>query len=222
MAIAYSDRDVEQNALDALLHDVRIDASNVSVTVKDGVVHLTGTVPSYTEKVTAEEDVARIKGVRGVQNDLKVSRVRLFTDEEIADGVRRGLDRDVRIVNPDTISVAVTNGVVSLSGTVPNARLRIAAEEDAWNVPGVADVMNDIAVAPPTPPRTDADIAADVRKALVTDPHVNPSNIEVRVTGGTVYLNGTVPNYYQIREASDDAWTVPGVVNVVNNLTVAA
>ncbi len=220
MAITFTDQEIRQNVWDEISHDVRIDSSNITVTVTDGIVYLDGTVPTYSQKVIAAQDARRIKGVVDVVNNLVVRLPRVWTDEEIRDTIRRNLDRDVRITTPSNIHVAVSGGVVTLTGTVPSYGQKTAAADDAWAAPGVVDVINDIVVAPPSR-RTDAEIEADVRRALDTDPDINAARINVSVVNGVVYLRGSVPTYYQIDQASDDAWSVPGVVDVVNELTVS-
>jgi osmotically-inducible protein OsmY len=220
LAVTFTDQEIRQNVWDEISHDVRIDSSNITVTVTDGVVYLNGTVPTYSQKIIAAEDARRIKGVVDVVNNLTVSLTRVWSDEEIRETIRRNLDRDVRISNPANIHVAVSAGVVTLTGTVPSHTQKTAAADDAWMAPGVVDVINDIVVVPPSR-RTDAEIEADVRRALDTDPDINAARIRVSVVNGVVYLRGSVPTYYQISEASTDAWSVPGVVDVVNELTVS-
>ena len=220
MAVTFTDEGIRQNVWDEISHDVRIDSSDITLTVTNGVVYLSGTVPTYSQKITAAEDARRIKGVVDVVNNLTVRLPRVWTDAEIRDTIRRNLDRDVRISNPADISVVVSGGVVTLSGTVPSYSQKSAASDDAWAAPGVVDVINDIAVVPPTA-RTDAEIEADVRRVLDRDPDINAARITVSVVNGVVYLRGSVPTYYQIDQASDDAWSVPGVVDVVNELTVS-
>ena len=220
MAVTFTDEGIRQNVWDEISHDVRIDSSDITVTVTNGVVYLSGTVPTYSQKITAAEDARRIKGVVDVVNNLTVRLPRVWTDAEIRDTVRRNLDRDVRISNPADISVVVSGGVVTLSGTVPSYSQKSAASDDAWAAPGVVDVINDIAVVPPTA-RTDAEIEADVRRVLDQDPDINAARIRVSVVNGIVHLRGSVPTYYQIDQASDDAWSVPGVKGVVNELTVS-
>jgi len=63
MAIIYTDQDIRQNVWDEISHDVRIDPTDITVRVVDGVVYLEGSVPSYSQKLTAAEDARRIKGV---------------------------------------------------------------------------------------------------------------------------------------------------------------
>jgi len=220
MAVTYMDQEIRQNVWDEISHDVRIDSTNLTVTVTDGVVYLDGTVPTYSQKITAAQDARRIKGVIDVVNNLAVSLARVWTDSEIRDTIRRNLDRDVRITNPSNLGVTVADGVVTLTGTVPSYEQKTAAADDAWTAPGVIDVVNDVAVVPPNR-RGDAQIEADVRRALDTDPDINAARINVSVINGVVYLRGTVPTYYQIDEASNDAWGVPGVVDVANELTVS-
>lgn len=185
----------------------------------DGVVYLDGTVPTYSQKLTAAEDARRIKGVVDVVNNLKVRLTGIWSDDEIRTTVRLNIDTDSRITNPGKVNVAVNHGVVTLSGIVPNYGQKQAAEGDAWAAPGVVDVIDDLVVEPPTR-RPDDDIRADVRRALDTDPGINAARITVDVVDGTVYLRGMVPTYYQIGLAADDAWSVPGVRNVVKELTV--
>jgi len=221
MAITYTDQGVRQNVWDEISHDVRIDASDIQVTVTDGIVYLDGTVPTYSEKITAAEDARRIKGVIDVVNNLTVRLPRVWSDAEIRATIRDNLDRDVRILTPSKIHLTVDSGVVTLSGTVTTYNQKTAASDDAWAAPGVIDVINEIDVAPPSV-RSDAEIESDVRRALDTDPDLNAARIKVSVVDRVVYLRGSVPTYYQIGEASSDAWSVPGVVSVVNELTVVS
>ena len=219
MAIIYTDQDIRQNVWDEISHDVRIDPSNITVRVVDGVVYLDGTVPTYSQKLTAAEDARRIKGVVDVVNNLQVRLTGTWSDDQIRETVRLNLDTDSRITDPGKVHVTVHHGVVTLTGTVPNYGQRQASEDDAWIAPGVIDVVDDIIVEPPTR-RSDEENPVDVCRALDTDPGINAARITVDVVDGTVYLRGSVPTYYQIGLAADDAWSVPGVRNVVNELTV--
>jgi osmotically-inducible protein OsmY len=58
-------------------------------------------------------------------------------------------DRFSNIVNVD---INVTNGVVTLAGEVPNAKVKSEAEAEARSVDGVVRVINNLQVqSPPTP-----------------------------------------------------------------------
>lgn len=220
MARSTTDDEVRQNILDELRHDDRIDASNISVVVTNGFVHLAGTVSTDIEKTTVEMDARRIKGVVGVQNDVVARLMLSLGDQSIADAVRRSLKSDRRLSRPDQISVSVVNGVVTLSGTVLTYDQKNQAADDAWTTPGASDVVNTITVTPPLM-RPDSQIAADVRTVLAKDPSVNAVNIAVSVANGTVSLRGTVPSFFQVHRAASDAWSVVGVRDVVNQVTVS-
>lgn len=69
--------------------------------------------------------------------------------------------------------------------------------------------------------RSDAEIGTNVVNALQTDTWIDANTIDVKVNSGIVTLTGTVPNLFQKRQAGDDAWNVPGVVDVRNDLVIA-
>lgn len=69
-------------------------------------------------------------------------------DAEIKYFVENALDNDPSIPAHTDIGVDVHNGVVTLTGTVSNKRIKHAAGDDAWWIPQVVDVHNEIQVAP--------------------------------------------------------------------------
>ena len=146
------------------------------------------------------EDANRIKGVVDVIDELRVTPVTPRADEEITREVRAALARDVRIADFTKISVNTINGVMYLSGTVSSYTDKYYAGSNAWKVPGVVNVVNDIVVQP-VPTRSDLEIAEDVRRALFRDIRVDASKIAVDVRNGVVYLHGSVPTYSQKRQA---------------------
>src|SRR3979409_636290 len=90
-----SDADIQRDVLDELNVDARAQSNEIGVVVKDGIVTLTGWVDSYTKRWAAEEAALRVRGVKGVANDIEVrlpaSSER--TDADIAEADGRGLDR---------------------------------------------------------------------------------------------------------------------------------
>lgn len=220
MAVTITDAQIKRDILDALRHDVRIDATNVTVDVQNGQVRLGGMVSTYVQKMTAGANAQRIKGVRGLRNDIAVTLSTAFSDAEIGETVRTNLERDVRLANHQPVRVSVADGVVTLSGEVPGYDQKSAALDDAWAAPGVVDVVDEIRVRSPVV-RNDDQLATAVRDALASDPGVDPANVEVSAEGGTVRLRGTVPTYYQIQQAERDAWSISGAHNVVNELGVS-
>jgi osmotically-inducible protein OsmY len=80
------DKDLKQHVQNALDYEPGVDASDIGVSVDEGVVTLRGNVGSYTEKIAAERVALRVYGVKAVANDLVVRLVSDYqkTDTEIA------------------------------------------------------------------------------------------------------------------------------------------
>ncbi|MBX6365898.1 MAG: BON domain-containing protein, partial [Gemmatimonadetes bacterium] len=67
------DRELRQAVEDALFYDTWVDADAIQVEVHDGVVTLSGTLPSYEEVRFAVDDAWDVEGVRGVRSQLEVA-----------------------------------------------------------------------------------------------------------------------------------------------------
>src|SRR5688572_9527098 len=81
-----SDIDIKSDVEQELRRNPDIDATDIAVVVKNGVVALNGFVRSYAQKVEAEQTVKKVIGVKGVANDIEV-RLPIFNqrpDPEIA------------------------------------------------------------------------------------------------------------------------------------------
>ena len=68
--------------------------------------------------------------------------------------------------------------------------------------------------------RSDARILEDVNDRLTEDPHIDASEIEVRVENREVTLTGTINSRFEKRHAEDLAESVSGVTHVQNNLRI--
>jgi osmotically-inducible protein OsmY len=142
------------------------------------------------------------------------------TDEQIQREVLEELKWDAR-VQPNDVGVAVRDGVVTLTGYVDSYVKKWAAERAALRVRGVKAVANDIEVHLPTSAeRTDADIAAQVTRALEWDAMVPIEKVEVVVSKGWVTLRGEVEWEYQKRAAEQAVRRISGVRGVTNLVVV--
>ena len=63
---------IKEDASDRLADDSLVDASNIDLQVKDGVLILSGTVDTRFEKRRAENLIDNVSGVKNVQNNLRV------------------------------------------------------------------------------------------------------------------------------------------------------
>ncbi|MBI2942461.1 MAG: BON domain-containing protein [Chloroflexi bacterium] len=215
------DEQIAAYVRDTLAWDTRLDATHVEVTVDDGKVTLTGLVRQASEKLAASEDAWRIKGVRAVHNRIAVSPLSARTEADISADVVNALRGDPR-VDDKGIVVSVAGGVVTLSGVVASQSERRAAIDDAWHTVGVVDVVDQLAVSPQRR-RPDTEIAADVRAALSRDARItDATRISARVHNGVVRLYGGVDRPAERQAAEEDARFTAGVVEVLNELAIAA
>ncbi len=212
-----SDGEVEMDVRDAIFADARLDATNLHVQVRHGVVHLEGSVPSFAMKNLARLIAERIKGVRAVEDRITVEPLLPRLDADITADVVTGLMRD-SLVDATRVEVTTTEGVVTLRGVVDSYTERKAAEDVVRGVRGVVGIINELRVAR-TDVRPDEEIAADVRRAIEQNLRLDPWQITVEVSEGVVHLTGTVPVPAQRWLADELARWTPSVVDVVNHLS---
>ncbi len=119
MKESITDSELQRDVLDELKWDPGVNAAHIGVSVKNGIVTLSGYVPSYWEKHSAEKAAKRVYGVMAVANELKVklpgSSQR--TDEDIAAACVNALKSSISIPS-DKIKVVVSTGWVTLEGEV--------------------------------------------------------------------------------------------------------
>jgi BON domain len=77
-----TDSQLQQDVMDELQWEPRVEHANIGVAAKDGVVTLSGFVPSYTSKIAAEKAARRVKGVRGLAEEIEV---RFASDPKTSD-----------------------------------------------------------------------------------------------------------------------------------------
>jgi osmotically-inducible protein OsmY len=213
-----SDVEIQAEVQAELKWEPRVQATEIGVAVKDGVVTLTGWVDSYTKRWAAEEATHRVRGVKAVANDIEVrlSTAGERTDPEIAAAAARALQWDALLV-PEQLDVTVSKGWITLKGTVDWQYKKQEAERVVRNLPGVKGVSNLIDVKPRVQP---AEIKKQVEQALVRTAQTDAERISVEVDGSKVTLKGTVRAWAERQEAERAAWRAPGVTVVDNRITV--
>ena len=210
------DLKLQQRVIDALEFEPSVNAAHVGVSVRDGVVTLSGHIESYHEKWAAERVARQVKGVQAVAQEIEV---RLPSDKKVADDEIAA--RAARILNWDVavphhrISVKVEHGIVTLGGEVEWHYQRAEAEYDVRKLGGVRGVVNDIVVMPNV--RAD-DVRAKIRAALERNAEVEVNRIDIDVSGGKVTLKGKVNAWTEREAAERAAWAVPGVREVEDQI----
>ena len=212
-----SDNSIRDDVLLELKWDPKISsASDIAVAVKDGVVTLSGFVPSFWEKDAAEKAVKRVYGVRGIANDIQVKLFWRRTDPEIARDAVHELESHVSIP-ADSIKVTVKDGWVTLEGTVDWEYQSGLAESAMKKLKGVSGVTNKIQVRPKA---SAAEVRSKIEEALRRSAELDARRITVAIEGSTVKLYGAVSSWAEREEAERAAWSAPGTTLVENHILV--
>jgi osmotically-inducible protein OsmY len=221
-----SDGKIKNDAVAALKRDVYLTNLPITVTVKDAVVTLEGTVGSAYEKNRAYDDVRWIRNVQSVNNKLKVEwwgkrgtreGVPSPSDADLKKAVREELDQDMRIDTSD-ILVKVSYGSATLDGTVYSHYEKRIAEQDARDVVGVGWVINNLFTR--VDAREDWAVRDDIKFNLDTDAATEGFDIAVKVNNGVVTISGNVNTWYERAHAEDIASKVRGVRKVINQIEI--
>ena len=213
------DSDIKRDVEMELRWDPDVDASDIGVAVKDGVVTLTGFVRSYAQKWQAERDAKRVAGVVAVANDIEVRlpAIDQKPDPEIAREAVSALKNQLPY-SADQIKVVVANGWITLEGAVEWNYQKERAEEAVRRVKGVKGVMNLIQVKPRAAPE---DIKRRIEEAFKRSAELDASRVTVEANGSEVILKGTVRSWAERQEAERAAWLAPGVTKVTNQITIS-
>lgn len=213
-----SDKDLQHDIMEDLRWDPSIDASKIGVATSNGVVTLTGAVPSYFQKQSAERITKRVAGVRAVANDIDVQLPSAVqkTDAGIATTALNALKWSASVPD-ENIKVSVAKGWLTLEGNVEWNYQREAAEKAVEGLIGVKGVTNRIAVSPHIKSR---EVKSEIKAALHRYAELESRNIEVDALDSTVTLRGSVRSWAERKEAENAAWMAPGVTQVKNEIVV--
>ncbi|MGA2392364.1 MAG: BON domain-containing protein [Candidatus Lustribacter sp.] len=205
---------LQEDVVDELAYDPSLDASRIAVAVKGGIATLSGTVPTYADKLAAEAAASRVTGIRAVAAELavEVPQAHHRTDADIAAAVLEALSSDVT-VPAERISVTVDHGFVTLAGEVDWAYQKERAHHALAHRPGIRSIDNRITIAPRP---AAGDVKANLRKALERQADLDAEKLEVEVAGDTVVLRGRVNSIAEGLAAARSAFAVPGVTHVRN------
>jgi len=212
-------KQLRQTVIDELEFEPRVDAATIGVAVENGVVTLSGHVPSYAAKLSAERAARRVKGVHAIAQEIEV---RYASDKNTADD--EIAKRAISIIKWDAmtpanaIQVTVQKGWVTLSGEVEWQYQRKAAEDAVRRLSGVNGVFNSITLKPTVN-------VPDIKKKIEDDlsRHAKVEAQAIRVTvrdGNKVSLEGKVESWDEREAVEDAAWSVAGVQSVDDRLTI--
>lgn len=214
----WRDRDLQRAVMDELSWEPGVKSSDIEVSVKDGVVTLTGFVDNYPAKLWAERAVKRLSGVESVTDEIKVrppgSSERM--DMDIARAAENVLAWNVNVPN-NRIQLSVENGWITLEGKVEWQFQRLAAEKAVRHLIGVRGISNQVTIVPKP---TAADVKAKIEMALERSAKVDAQGIRVELRENKIILNGKVRSWAEREEAERVAWAAPGVFQVEDHIRV--
>ena len=214
-----SDKKLKQDVIDELNFEPSVDAADIGVAVEDGIVTLTGHVPTYAQKSTAEEVVRRVKGVKGIAEEIEVRPLGTgqTADDEIA---KRAVSTIgwISSIPEGAVQVKVQKGWVTLTGSVDWQYQRAAAADAVRALGGVLGVSNKIEIKEYA---STADIGKRIEDALKRNAEVEAKAISIKVTGSTVILEGKVRAWSERNAAVRAAWSAPGVRSVDSRIIIS-
>ena len=209
---------LQQRVIDELEFEPAVNAAHIGVSVRGGVVTLTGHVESFAEKFAAERAARRVKGVTGVAQEIEVrlAEDKKTADDEIAQRAVKLLEWDVAVPS-DAIAVKVEHGIVTLAGTVDWGFQRAEAEYDVRKLGGVKGVVNLIAIRPKV--RAE-EVRSRLNAAFERNADLEAKHLTIDVIDGKVVLAGEVASWAEREAAERAAWSVPGVTAVDDRIAI--
>lgn len=216
-----TDREMERDVIEELQWEPRVREKGIGVKVSNGVVMLRGSVPTFADKWAAEQAAERVKGVRGVAQELEVQLPSGIeqSDANLVRSAANLLEWNAHVPK-DKVKVSAERGTLTLTGTVEHEYQREAAQQAVRNLSGLRGVTNFIRVVPPSV--SIASVRSGIEAALQRHALLDANRISVETANGTVTLRGAVHTIAERRVATGAAWSAPGVKDVNDKLVVEA
>jgi osmotically-inducible protein OsmY len=142
----YSDVDddsIAQRAVNSLAWNTTIPRGGVKVTVDHGWATLSGEVSWQYQKSAAAEALRTLYGILGVTNNIT-----LKTQPQPADvrsRIQKAFERSAQL-DSGAITFVISDGAVTLQGTVDSWAARDRAEDAVWSAAGVCNVVDNLVV----------------------------------------------------------------------------
>lgn len=219
-----TDMEIQKDVMEELKWVPQLNATEIGVAVKNGIVTLSGTVDTYSKKISAEKAAKKISGVKAVAEEIevKISPYEKRNDTEIAEAVLTALKWHSAVPH-EKIKVKVEDGIVTLEGDVVWEYQRASARRAVVNLLGVRGINNFLKVVPGEMVTfSEEKVRSNIIKALHRRAAKDAEKINIETAGNKVILSGVVHSWAEKDDALVAAWSVPGVVWVENNIEIEA
>jgi len=215
-----SDTQLQQDVSAELSWEPSVNASQIGVTVKDGIVTLSGHVDSFGEKWHAERAAQAVSGVMAlaVEIDVKLPGSSTRNDTDLARTAQNVLANMSQLPH-DAVKVKVEGGWITLSGELDWQFQRQSAAAAVRYLMGTTGVSDQIIIKPHAGASV---VKADIESALRRGARSGTHRISVAVSGGEVTLEGSVESWAEREAARHAAWGTPGVRHVVDRIRVGS
>jgi len=213
-----TDSQIQQDVMDQLKWEPYLNAAQIGVAVKNGIVTLSGQVDTYSKKLIAENAAKKISGVKAIAEDIQIGVSPAYnkTDAEIAEAVLNALKWHTA-VQEEKIKVKVEDGYVRLEGEVEWNFQRKNAASAIETLAGVRSVINLITVKPKI---SSSDIEEKINEAFKRSATIDAGKITAEVIGSKAILRGKVRSFAEKEDAENAAWFAPGITAVDSKIEI--
>ncbi len=211
--------DLQKDVQDAIRWEPLLNAAEIGVTVKEGIVTLTGVVDSYAKKLEVEHAAKNVAGVNALVEKLEVKFSSIYgkrDDNQLASEIISVFKSNWRIPN-EKVKVKVEKGWVTLEGELDWFYEKEATNDAVKNLLGVIGVTNNMRIESEL---GEASEKEDIESALRRNWSIPENDITVKLHGHKATLTGTVDSWYQKNEAGKIAANAKGIWTVENDLVI--
>ena len=215
-----TDSQIQKDVMEELKWDPSVTHEQIGVVVEDGIVTLSGYVPTFLEKSAAEKATQRVVGVRAIAEEVEVKYFGSYRqdDADIASVALSALKWNVQVPD-EKLKIKVTKGWIFLSGEVEWKFQKEAAENSVKSLCGVMGVTNSIEIKSKIKA---TDVKSKIEEALKRGVEREADRICISVDGSNVTLSGKVRSFSELLDTRGAAWSVPGVTSVQDSLMISS
>ena len=138
-----TDEGLAERIANVLKWNVSVPGREIKAEVKKGVVTLTGEVDWYYQRSNIQRNIEHVAGVANIIDNITIKPRVLTSDvqQKIKDALKRHADMEA-----GNVGITISNGTVTLTGTVESMEEMDRIEAAAWTAPGVSRVIDNLLV----------------------------------------------------------------------------